>query len=300
MPEDLANRITGFIGMASQCSDSQFNSKRVRKRQNDFGNVICASQNLVINAAPDGPFHELLVLQPQAFPWTAADAVRAMNVVIAFAQAQAANLRLTPIQAGAVGIAAFAIAWEVLINNKDLSSSNVIPASSLKGTTTTPSTTAATTTTTTTTCPTPQCNAGCKLIGAIAECSTSCVTPSGSCSATSSGTIEVTTTATIPWTVVANDLAVPTTSIASAAKAKCTPSNMGVDVVVAQALANKFCTGLDLSKSSSASIQGNATGLPDPYGSSMFFNFSQTADTCYLGCNTSYTQIISACKLNIS
>jgi hypothetical protein len=75
---------------------------------------------------------------------------------------------------------------------------------------------------------------------------------------------------------------------------------MGVDVVVAQALANKFCTGLDLSKSSRASIQGNATGLPDPYGSSMFFNFSQTADTCYLGCNTSYTQIISACKLNIS
>jgi hypothetical protein len=81
--------------------------------------------------------------------------------------------------------------------------------------------------------------------------------------------------------------------------AQCSPSNAGVDVIEAQALVNKFCTGLDLSKSSSTTIQGNATGLQDTYGSSIFFSFNQTANTCSLGCNTSYAQIISSCKFDI-
>ncbi|KIM99170.1 hypothetical protein OIDMADRAFT_30801 [Oidiodendron maius Zn] len=84
------------------------------------------------------------------------------------------------------------------------------------------------------------------------------------------------------------------TSTSPAATAKCTPSNGSVDVVEAQALANKFCTGLDLSKSSSTAIQGNATGLQNTYGSSILFNFSQTANTCNLGCNMAYNQIITA------
>lgn len=88
------------------------------------------------------------------------------------------------------------------------------------------------------------------------------------------------------------------TSTRPAATAQCTPSNESVDVVEVQALANKFCTGLDISKSSSATIQGNATGLQNTYRSSIFFNFSQTANTCDLGCNISYTQIITACEFN--
>ncbi|KAI7970714.1 hypothetical protein EIK77_007894 [Talaromyces pinophilus] len=62
------------------------------------------------------------------------------------------------------------------------------------------------TTTTEEPCPTQYCNAACTLIGAIAACRTTCVTPTGtSCSATSTP-IQVTTTATIPWTVSVNDL----------------------------------------------------------------------------------------------
>ena len=103
---------------------------------------------------------------------------------------------------------AFAVAWEVLINNKPLSSSNEIPASSLEPTTTT----------TTTACPTSRCYAGCQMIGVIARCSTSCVKPPRSCSATSSGAVEVTTTATTPWTVVRHDT-MPMTSMAPTATA---------------------------------------------------------------------------------
>ena len=78
-----------LIIRSKQCSaGDQFSSQKVRKRLNDFGGVICASEMLVINAAPGGMFSELLIPQPRAFPWAAADAVRAMNVVIAFARSQ--------------------------------------------------------------------------------------------------------------------------------------------------------------------------------------------------------------------
>ncbi|KIM98737.1 hypothetical protein OIDMADRAFT_57081 [Oidiodendron maius Zn] len=99
-------------------------------------------------------------------------------------------------------------------------------------------------------------------------------------------------------TPTGDDFASSTTSTRPASTAQCTPSNDSIDVVEAQALANKFCTDLDLSKSSNVTIQGNATGLQNTYGSSIFFNFSKTANTCDLGCNISYTQIITACEFN--
>jgi hypothetical protein len=76
----------------------------------------------------------------------------------------------------------------VLINGKTLSTSNIIPASSLEGTATTAAP-----------CPTQYCNAGCRLVGAIGYCSTTCVTPTSSCTATSTP-IEVSTTTTTSWT----------------------------------------------------------------------------------------------------
>jgi hypothetical protein len=188
--------------VSNSCPEGdRFATQKLRKRLDDYGAVICASETLVLNAAPGGPFPELLVLQPQPFPWTAADAVRALNVVIAFARTQAPDLGLTIDQAAAVGVAAFAIAWEIFINGNRLSTINVIPADSLEEATTTEAP-----------CPTQYCNAGCTLIGGIAECRTTCVTPTASCSATSTP-VQVTTTATIPWTVSVNDLeASPTPS----------------------------------------------------------------------------------------
>lgn len=198
LPDNLANRIDkSIVRISNDCSAGEdFTSQKLRKRLDDFGSVICASERLVMNAAPGGMFPELLVLQPQAFPWTTADATRAMNVVITFARTQALGLGITNDQAAAVGAAAFAIAWEVLINGRSLSTSNVIPASSLEG---------KITTTTAAPCPTQSCKAGCRMIGAIAHCSTSCPTPTATCSATSTPT-QVTTTSVTPWTVSVNYL----------------------------------------------------------------------------------------------
>lgn len=189
--------------LSNTCPDGdQFATRKLRKRLDNFGAVICASETLVLNAAPGGLFPELLVLQPQPFPWAAADAVRAMNAAIAFARIQAPNLQLTADQAAAVGVAAFAIAWEILINGNRLSATNVIPADSLEETTTT----------TEAPCPTQYCNAGCTMIGAIAECETTCITPTGGSSCSASSTpIQVTTTATVPWTVSV-DYFVPTST----------------------------------------------------------------------------------------
>lgn len=207
LPHLLASRMDELIAITSNtCPEGdRFTTQKLRKRLDNYGAVICAAETLVINAAPGGPFPELLLLQPQPFPWTAADAVRAMNVVIAFARTQAPDLALTTDQAAAVGVAAFAIAWEIFINGNRLSDINVIPADSLEETTTT--------TTTEAPCPTEYCNAACTMIGAIAECRTTCVTPTATRCSASSTPIQLTTTATIPWTVSVNDLeASPTPS----------------------------------------------------------------------------------------
>ncbi|KUJ23964.1 uncharacterized protein LY89DRAFT_727016 [Mollisia scopiformis] len=61
------------------------------------------------------------------------------------------------------------------------------------------------------------------------------------------------------------------------ATASCSSYDVGATVELVEALADIFCTGLDLSE-----------------GSSVF----QTADICALGCNSSYTQIITSCEFN--
>lgn len=74
---------------------------------------------------------------------------------------------------------------------------------------------------------------------------------------------------------------------------------MGAAVEVVGALANQFCTGLDLSKDSSSTLPGSASGLQGADGISVLFNFSQAANTCTLGCNASYAQIVTSCKFDI-
>ncbi|KIM94644.1 hypothetical protein OIDMADRAFT_60421 [Oidiodendron maius Zn] len=258
LPGDLASRITDFLATVSDTcpAGQQFSSGKLRKRQANYGPAICASEALIQNAAPGGMFDELLVLQPQALPWTAADAVRAMNVAVGFAQAQAPDLRLTPARAGLVGVAAFAIAWDVYINNQKLSNSNTIPGNSLQGSTTIPTTTH-TSSSSSTGCPTPSCVASCTKIGALAQCDTSCVTPTGTCSAarsTNTGAMTVTTTAIMPWIVVTNYLLAmgtmapsPVSSALAQATQSCYPKNTTAPVGAINAptqsnFARTFCT----------------------------------------------------------
>ena len=100
-------------------------------------------------------------------------------------------------------------------------------------------------------------------------------------------------------TPTSDDFASSTSTLRPSATAQCNPSNVGAAVEVVGALANQFCTGLDLSKSSSNTLQGSASGLQGADGTSVIFNFSQTANSCSLGCNASYTQIIKSCKFRL-
>lgn len=68
------------------------------------------------------------------------------------------------------------------------------------------------------------------------------------------------------------------------ATASCIPSNVGAGVEVVQALANKFCTGLALSQSSSNTLPGSVSELQGADATSVFFNFGQITNTCALGC----------------
>jgi len=120
MPEDLARRMDGLIRRSNQCAAADDFNKRRQKRLADFGAVICGAEALIVNAAPGTAFADYLVVQPGALPWTAADAVRAMNTVMQFARDSAPALRLSPEKAALVGVGAFALAREVLINNKPL------------------------------------------------------------------------------------------------------------------------------------------------------------------------------------
>jgi hypothetical protein len=132
--------------------------------------------------------------------------------------------------------------------------------------------------------------------------------PASLSASTTSSAVAVTAIVDLPYTdyqdyqvVVTASGPTPTSDdFAPSASAQCNPSNVGADIEVFEALANKFCTGLDLSKDSSSTLPGSASGLQGADAISVLFNFSQTADTCALGCNASYAQIVTSCKFDIS
>jgi len=130
--------------------------------------------------------------------------------------------------------------------------------------------------------------------------------PSVSVSTTSSTVATVTAIVDPPYTdykmyqvpMTASGPTPTSDDFAPSAKAQCNPSNVGAPVEVVGALSKKFCTGLDLSKSSSSTLLGSASGLQGADTISVLFNFSQTANTCALGCNASYAQIVQSCKFD--
>ncbi len=74
-------------------------------------------------------------------------------------------------------------------------------------------------------------------------------------------------------------------------------STTGAAAEVFEALANKFCTALDLSKDSSSTLLGSASASQ---GADLYCSTSaKTADTCALGYTASYTQIVTTYKFYI-
>lgn len=199
MPEDMAKRMGEMIRRTGNdhCpAAALFQHPELHRRIADLGAVVCAAESILVNAAPGYAFADYLVVHPPALPWTAADAVRAMNTVMEMARGMAPILQLDAETAASVGVGAFAVAYQVLVLGTPLGKSNVIPASALSGSTGSElcSTTKA-----------DECFVNCRFIGALEKCQTTC-TEVTSCGATS----KLTTTTTVPWTFFFTESQVPT------------------------------------------------------------------------------------------
>ncbi|KAI9800271.1 MAG: hypothetical protein M1833_003385 [Piccolia ochrophora] len=126
LPKQLASRIQEIINRSgdSSCSNLQ-------KRAIDLSCVSDAAEQVILNAQAGGALHDLIVLGGQGPQFQAADVSRALRTAVDYARNMAPALRLDPTRAAAFGAVAFALAYQVLINQDDLSNKNVIPASAL-------------------------------------------------------------------------------------------------------------------------------------------------------------------------
>lgn len=152
---------------------------------------------------------------------------------------------------------------------------------------------------------------GCKVIGAIAQCSTTCVKQTG-CSATSG----ITTTATVPWTVVNT---IPTETTAAAPTPECNMDDAsGLPYNVFQGVYGQF--GDEVDKGGSAlkwivDSHGNRippkkrdlqerTPPPNPdtyknYMIDLMWSPLDTGATCTKSCSEAYGLLANGqCKLN--
>ena len=184
LSDSLAKRIEEMIARSHECSAGdafKSNGNRVRVRQDDdWGAVICASEQVLLNTGPDLPFGDLLVLDIEPLPWTAQDAVRAMGAVMDFGRDLAANMGVSATVAASVATGVFALVTLNLIQSQPLRTENRIPGNQLKGAIT-PSaslTKATITSSDSSSSSSGPCTASCHMTGPIKGCETRC--PGGS------------------------------------------------------------------------------------------------------------------------
>lgn len=131
------------------------NSKK--RAQGTFGKAICASIAVAGNAAPGGPFNDLLLLGPNSLPFGFADlhsaAAQASQIVISAVRALTELVSLGPEIAEQLALYIFALSLDHIYDGLPLGEENRIHASMV--TTMTRTATATATTTTATGCPDP-------------------------------------------------------------------------------------------------------------------------------------------------
>jgi hypothetical protein len=191
-----------FIQISADCPAGITLDSTTAKRTLNFGDVLCGSEGLIVNAVPGGPFADFRLVNIQPLPFTNADAIRAMNAAISFARAFAPNLQLSPDQAALLGVAAFAISWALWNSGQPHDAVNVIPAAALAGTITKPPSPSATSSETCSVC-----LASCGFVGPVQICETECSETSVCTSAPATGWWsvndggeEVLTTTTVAYT----------------------------------------------------------------------------------------------------
>lgn len=136
----LASRIDEYMRRAGgDCKDgTDFDSKYpTQKRTNGgtYGQAICGAEALITGAVPQGPFNDLLLLNPNQLPFgfadTAGNVFRAANVVIDFVNAYAPLLAAPPELAEQLAVYVFALAIDTFVENTPLGSKNRIASSQI-------------------------------------------------------------------------------------------------------------------------------------------------------------------------
>ncbi|KAK8102371.1 hypothetical protein PG984_015517 [Apiospora sp. TS-2023a] len=161
LDQGLASRIGQMMDMRTHCSEGEdFDRKHhdsKKRAQGTYGKAICASIAVAGNAAPGGPFNDLLLLSPNSLPFGFADlrsaASQASQIVIAAVRALTELVALGPELAEQLALYIFALALDKVYEGLPLGEENRIHASMV--TTMTRTATATTTTTTATGCPDP-------------------------------------------------------------------------------------------------------------------------------------------------
>lgn len=181
----------------------KINGIRLKQRvDDDWGAVICASEQVLLNTGADMPFGDLLALRLEPLRWSAQEAVRAMGVVLQSARDLAGNMGVTPNVAASIGVAVFALVTFNLIQGQPLGTENTIPGDNLKGTMTVSATLATSTKTSTSSSSSNRgpCTASCRMVGAIKDCETSC--PGGRPTSMPESEREIKTVTIQPWKVL--------------------------------------------------------------------------------------------------
>lgn len=191
------NAVIGLVGQG--CPDGrEFNKGNVRRQLKFFASVICSSERVVDGSAPQGEWPDLVQVPAHPrLPWGGRDAVRALNIILAYALRRANHLRITPEQALNIGQIAFDLAWMTFINDREITAHNTISISDVQEESETASV-----------CSTKKakdCEVGCSNRARLAVCETTCTTQTG-CDATDT----IVTTATEAWTAMIPS--VPTTT----------------------------------------------------------------------------------------
>lgn len=209
LSEDLASRVTEMIERSQQCAAGDAfpttKSFRTRELENRYGAIICAAQQVVLNASPGAPFAELALLQGKQSSWSSPILMQAMGEVIGFAVKQARFMKLSDEAATHLGFYSFMLAYTVINNKKPLSRVNWILGNDLKGSMTeSPTHTTITVAPTTTTSPASssslfECSASCTMVGPLKRCSTQC--PTGTGEITKPTIYAVRTVTVEPWVV---------------------------------------------------------------------------------------------------
>jgi hypothetical protein len=163
LDKDLASRIDEYMHRVGlDCKDGKdFDSKnpsRKRASGGTYGQAICAAEAVVAGAVPQGPFNDLLLLNPTQLPFGFADAAgnafRAANVVADFVNAYAPLIAAPPALAEQLAVYIFALAIDTIVELTPLGSKNRIASSQIKTGTAT-RTSASASSTSSSACPNP-------------------------------------------------------------------------------------------------------------------------------------------------